>query len=80
MIKILFPFLLGIISLFHPHLWQKLRMLWAYLTHSSYRFWTTFQPMDILDLLMHAAFPIFFFGWGFLLLRKKRSVPPQAQG
>ncbi|MCB9641591.1 MAG: hypothetical protein H6728_00740 [Myxococcales bacterium] len=69
MSKAFFPFALGVFSLLHPHLWQKLQMLRDYLTHSHYQFWTTFQPMDVFDLLMHAAFPIVFFTWGVLQLR-----------
>ena len=57
-------YVIGTILLFHPHLAQKLGMLWDYFTNSDYQFWTTFSTMDFLDLLLHAGLPLLLFGLG----------------
>ncbi len=67
-------FILAIFSLMHPHLWQKMGMLWTYLTHSNYTFWTTFSKMDILDLLLHAGMPIVFFWLGWRKFQEQETL------
>lgn len=54
-------YIIGIILLLHPHLYQKLGMLRDYFTHPEYEFWTTFSVMDLLDLLLHGGLPVIFF-------------------
>ena len=57
-------YIIGVLLLFHPHLAQKLGMLWDYFTHPDYLFWTTFSFMDFLDLLLHAGLPLLLFVLG----------------
>ena len=57
-------YLIGLLLLFHPHLSQKLKMLWAYFTHPEYQFWSTFSIMDFLDLLLHAGLPLILIAFG----------------
>ena len=51
-------YILAGISLLHPHFSQKLEMLYNYFTIPEYEFWTTFSKLDLLDLILHASFPI----------------------
>lgn len=62
---------LAVITMLHPHLYQKLGMLIDYFTIPEYKFWTTFSPMDFLDLLLHAGLPIMFIIFG--IRKQKRS-------
>jgi hypothetical protein len=57
-------YIIGILLLFHPHLAQKLNMLWDYFTHPDYKFWTTFSMMDFLDLILHAGLPLLIIAFG----------------
>jgi hypothetical protein len=64
-------YIIGVLLLFHPHLLQKLEMLKDYFTHPEYEFWTIFNTMDFLDLLLHAGFPLLLFAIGL----KKQLFP-----
>ena len=57
-------YILAALTIFHPHLAQKIEMLIDYFSNSGYEFWTTFSTMDLLDLLLHAGLPLLliFFG------------------
>ncbi len=57
-------YVIGSVALLHPHLAQKLGMLYDYFTHSDYQFWTTFKPMDLFDLVLHAGIPVILFVLG----------------
>jgi hypothetical protein len=59
------------VSLLHPHLSQKIEMLIDYFSHPEYEFWTTFSPMDFLDLMLHAGLPILLIIFG---IRKQRKT------
>lgn len=59
-----FFIILAVVTLFHPHLRQKVDMLYDYFTHENYQFWTTFKPIDVVDLVMHSAMPIVFLWLG----------------
>jgi hypothetical protein len=50
-------YILAALALLHPHLAQKLEMLFNYFSNPEYEFWTTFSTMDILDLILHAGLP-----------------------
>ena len=63
-------YLVGAALLFHPHLKQKLGMLWDYFSHPEYEFWTTFSGMDFFDLLLHTLLPLSFILLG---IKKHRS-------
>ena len=63
-------YLIGIAPVFHPHLKQKVGMLWDYFSHPAYEFRTTFSDMDFLDLLLHTLIPVVFFFLGI-----KNSAP-----
>jgi len=55
------PWILYLIAgamMLHPHLYQKLEMLYNYFTHPEYQFWTTFSGMDFFDLLLHGGLPL----------------------
>ena len=70
--KYWYYYLLALVSLFHPHLWQKLHMFMEYFKHSEYEFWTTFNNADFFDLILHAGFPLIFILLGIRKqLRKK---------
>ena len=51
-------YILAVVFLLHPHLPQKLEMLYNYITIPEYEFWTTFSKMDLLDLILHSVFPV----------------------
>ena len=51
-------YILAFLLLLHPHLKQKILMLRDYLLNPQYQFWTTFNAMDLLDLILHAGIPI----------------------
>jgi len=55
---------IGLVAMFHPHLAQKFSMLLDYFIHPEYEFWSTFNKMDLFDLLLHAALPALFIGLG----------------
>jgi len=57
-------YIIGLLLLFHPHMSQKLNMLWEYFTHPEYQFWTTFSTMDFLDLLLHVGLPVLLIVFG----------------
>jgi hypothetical protein len=61
MLKFWMYYIIGALLLFHPHLSQKIGMLYDYFTHPEYQFWTTFSTMDLLDLLLHTGLPILMF-------------------
>jgi hypothetical protein len=58
--KYWYYYIIALATLFHPHLWQKLNILMAYLKHSEFEFWTTFSVADFFDLILHAGFPLIF--------------------
>ncbi|MBK05479.1 MAG: hypothetical protein CL920_36310 [Deltaproteobacteria bacterium] len=62
-------FIIAALFSLHPHLWQKLGMLRDYFTHPTYQFWTTFKPMDVADLAMHAGIPLLLIAWGIYNLK-----------
>ena len=64
MIKYWMYYVVGALLLFHPHLAQKFNMLIDYFSHPEYKFWTTFNALDIFDLLLHAGFPLVMFFLG----------------
>jgi len=63
-------YLIGAALILHPHLKQKLGMLWDYFSHPEYEFWTTFSGLDVFDLFLHALLPAAFIFIGF---RKQRA-------
>ncbi len=63
-------YLIGAALIFHPHLKQKLGMLWDYFSHPEYEFWSTFSGMDVFDLVLHAVLPAAFI---FIGIRKQRA-------
>ena len=64
-------YILAAVSLLHPHLSQKLEMLYNYFTIPEYEFWTTFSTFDFIDLILHASFPILLIIFG--ISNQKRS-------
>lgn len=67
-------YLIGAALLLHPHLKQKLDMLWDYFTHPEYEFWTTFSGMDVFDLFLHAFLPVVFIVIGIRKQRTQKNV------
>ena len=63
-------YLIAAVFLIHPHLSQKLEMLYNYFTIPEYEFWTTFSTMDLIDLILHAILPILLVIFG---IRKQKS-------
>ena len=63
-------YLIAAVFLMHPHLSQKLEMLYNYFTIPEYEFWTTFSTMDLADLILHAILPILLVIFG---IRKQKS-------
>jgi hypothetical protein len=64
-------YLLAGLFMLHPHLWQKLSMLWNYLTIPGYRFWSTFSALDVFDLFLHAGIP---FALIMIGIKKQRAL------
>ncbi len=64
-------YLIAAVFLIHPHLSQKLEMLYNYFTIPEYEFWTTFNTMDLIDLVLHACFPVLFIIFG---IRKQKRI------
>jgi len=61
--------------LLHPHLAQKIEMLFEFFTNPDYQFWTTFSPMDFFDLILHAGLPLILIGLG---IRKQLAKKNEA--
>ena len=57
-------YLIAGVMMLHPHLRQKLEMLYDYFTHPEYQFFTTFSRMDVFDLLLHGGLPLVLIGFG----------------
>ena len=67
-------YLIGAALIFHPHLKQKLGMLWDYFSHPEYEFWSTFSGMDVFDLVLHAVLPAAFIFIGIMKQRAQKDA------
>lgn len=66
-------YVLALLMLLHPHLKQKLEMLWSYFSKPGYEFWTTFSPMDFFDLLLHGGLPVALIVIGIIKQKKQKK-------
>lgn len=64
---------LAALTLLHPHLSQKMEMLFNYFTHSEYEFWIVFSTMDFLDLLLHSGLPLLLIIFGIRKQKKSKN-------
>lgn len=68
-------FIIAGAMLVHPHLWQKLQMLYDYFTHPGYEYSSTFSTMDNFDLFIHGGIPVILVLIGF---KKKKDQAKSA--